>query len=83
MAKERELYIVAVDSRSVISNANQLVAAFLNCDVNACRACIERVLNQLLYHGCRTLDYLAGSDLIGDGTGKHRNCGQVQRGSLQ
>ena len=51
-------------------DANEPPAAAVGEHVDAARAGIERVLDQLLDHARRTLDHLAGGDAVDDGFGK-------------
>jgi hypothetical protein len=64
MTNQCECSIVAIHSRSVIADANQLVAALLDRDFDRRRSGIERVLDELLHHRRWTLDHFAGSYLI-------------------
>jgi hypothetical protein len=43
----------------------------LDGDVDACGACIERILDQLFHHGGRPLDHLASGNLIDQLFGKN------------
>ena len=64
VARQRELELGGGNSAAVVANAREAHAARLDFDFDALRAGVEAVLNQLLDDGCRTLDDLAGSDLV-------------------
>ena len=51
---------------AVVFDADELLAAELDGDGDAARAGVERVLDQLLDDRGRTLDDLAGGDLVGE-----------------
>ena len=70
VAFDRERQIGARHALAVIADADQPAAAAVGEDVDAARAGIERVLDQLLDHARRTLDHLAGGDAVDDGFGK-------------
>ena len=53
-----------VHAAAVVDDANELAAAFLDGDVDARRAGVERVLDQLLHRRGRPLDHLAGGDAV-------------------
>jgi hypothetical protein len=55
---------------AVVAHADQADAAFLEIDVDAARAGIERVLDEFLHHRRRPFDDLARGDLVDEGVGK-------------
>ena len=55
---------------AVVGDADEPAAAAVGEHVDAARAGIERVLDQLLHHARRTLDHLAGGDAVDEGFGK-------------
>jgi hypothetical protein len=67
---DRQRQVGSVDAVAVVADPDQAHAAFLEVDVDAARAGIERVLDQLLDHGRRPLDDIAGRDLVDEGVGK-------------
>ena len=76
MPRQREQQLVAIDAAAVVAHAAQAHAAFFDLDLDAPRAGIEAVLDQLLHHGGRTLDDLARGDLVdelfGQDADRHR-----------
>ncbi len=64
MARDREQQVLAIDTRPIVGNADELDATSGKIDIDLCRTRIETVLEQLLERGGRTLDHLAGGDLI-------------------
>ena len=62
-----------VNPDPVVAHADEAAAAALELHFDALRARIERVLHQLLDHGGRPLDHLAGRDLIDEFVGKNLN----------
>ena len=68
MARERERQLRGRDAAAVVAHAHQADAAVLDVDRDPSRAGIERVLDQLLDDGRRTLDHLARSDLVDERT---------------
>ena len=73
MALESQHGIVAHHAAAVIGDLDQLLSACLDLNANARCARIQRVLQQLLHHRRRTLDHLAGSNLVGNSLGKNVN----------
>jgi hypothetical protein len=71
VASQREWNIVRRHAGAIITHSDQFTAAVLQRDLDCRRTRVYRVLDQLLRHGRWPLDYLAGSNLIGDGTGKN------------
>jgi hypothetical protein len=53
------------------------VSAFFDKHVDARRAGVERILDQLFDNRRWALDYFTCGDLVGDGARKHRNNCQV------
>ena len=70
VARHRQRQFVGRDAAAVVADADQAHAAFLQVDVDAARAGVERVLDQFLDHGRRAFDDLAGGDLVDEGVGK-------------
>ena len=70
MPLDRKREIGPRHALAVVGDANQPPAAAVGEHVDAARAGIERVLDQLLHHARRTLDHLAGGDAVDDGFGK-------------
>ena len=66
MALDRQARILRVHALAVVLDANQLLAAELDGDGEAPRAGVDRVLDQLLDDRGRTLDDLAGGNLVGE-----------------
>jgi hypothetical protein len=54
---------------AVVAHAYQTAAAALQFDVDAPCGGVQGILDQLLDHGRRPLDYLAGSDLVDEFVG--------------
>ena len=67
---DRQRQFVGGDAAAVVADADQAHAAFLQVDVDAARAGIERVLDQFLDHGRGPFDDLAGGDLVDQGVGE-------------
>ena len=72
MARDRQRQFVGGDAAAVVADADQADAAFLEVDVDAARAGVERVLDQFLDDGRRPFDDFAGGDLVDQGFGKRR-----------
>src|SRR5580693_7780941 len=70
MAFEGEHGIVAHHAAAVVGDLDQLFATSFDVDLDASRACVERVLEQLFYHRGRALHHFAGGDLVGDVLGE-------------
>ena len=68
MAIDRKRQILRAHAVPVVADADQPPPTRLNDDLNAARGGVERVLDELLHHGGRTLDDLA----CGDAIDKHR-----------
>src|SRR5690606_26381560 len=60
--------------------ADQARAALLDVDVDAQRTGVEAVLDQFLDHRSRTLDHLAGGDLVDEFGGKWPDAGHPDKG---
>ncbi len=73
MPLEGEHGIVANHAASVVGDLNKFFPARLDADLDARRARVERVLQQLLHDRGRALHHLASSDLIGNGFGENVN----------
>ena len=61
---------VGRDAGAVVTHLDQVQAAARGHHLDALRAGIERVLDQLLHHARRALDHLAGGDLVDHRLGK-------------
>ena len=70
VALDREREVVARHARAVVADADQPPAAAVGDDIDAGRAGVERVLDQLLDDARRPLDHLAGGDAVDDGFGE-------------
>ena len=70
VALHGERQLVGLDADAIVAHPHQAEAALLDVDLDAPRAGIERVLDQLLDDGGRPLDDLAGGDLIDQGGGQ-------------
>ena len=73
VALEGEHGIVAHHAAAVVGNLDQLLPARLDLNANTRGTGVQRVLQQFLYDRRRTLDHLAGSDLVGNSLGKNVN----------
>ena len=64
MAQERKSYFIMLNSTSIVRDTDERDSPFfdLYCD----RACtgIDRIFDQFLYNGTRSIDYLTGRNLI-------------------
>ena len=69
--REGEQCVVAVHPAPVVADPQQEPAPLFDIYVDGRRAGIERVLDQFLHRRRRTLDHLAGGDLVSDGAGEH------------
>ena len=70
MAIDREHKIRPRHARTVVGDANEPPPAAVGEHVDAARAGVERVLDQLFHHARRALDHLAGGDAADNGVGK-------------
>ena len=66
MALQREARVFAVHARAVVADTDQCLAAVFQLYPHRLGTGIERVLDQLFHHGCRSLDDFTGGDLIRD-----------------
>ena len=64
VALDRERQVALVHAASVVDDADEAFAALFDRDVDARRAGVKRVLDELLDGGRRALDHLAGGDAI-------------------
>src|ERR1700723_1770950 len=62
-----------VDAEAIIAHPDRSAAAAFYLDINAPRPGIQRIFHQLLDHGSRPFDDLAGSDLTDEGIGQKLN----------
>jgi hypothetical protein len=93
VAGERQRQLVAGDAAAVVADRHAAHAAVLDAHLDALRARVDRVLEQLLDHRGGTLDHLAGGDLVDQragqqadgargravGVGSHRTSARVGR----
>ncbi len=70
VALDREVEVVARHALAVVADADEPPAAAVGHDLDAVRAGIERILDQLLHDARRTLDHLAGGDAVDHGLGE-------------
>jgi hypothetical protein len=70
MPCQRQADFARVDADPVVPNANQPAAASLEFHLNAPRARVQRIFDELFNHRRGTFDNLAGSDLINEGIGQ-------------
>ena len=70
VARQRERHFLGRDAAAVVGDGNALDAAFLEPDRDLRGTRVERVFQQLLHHGRRPLDDLAGGDLRDELVGK-------------
>ena len=70
MARDREHQFAGGNARAVVDHADERQAAAGGGDLDARCAGVERVLDQFLHHARRTLDDLAGGDLVDHRFGK-------------
>src|SRR5205823_3293228 len=80
VAGERQRHVLRDHSRAVVTDADKFSSPVLQGDLDGRSAGVDRVLDELLYHGCRSLDYFAGGDLVGDGGRKY---GDHRHGDIQ
>ena len=66
VALEREPRIIRAHPLAVILDAHKALAAHLDVHLDAARACVDCVFDELFDDRRRALDNLAGSDLIGE-----------------
>jgi hypothetical protein len=70
MALDRKLEVGAAHAGAVVGDTDQPAAAAVGRDLDAGRAGIERVFDQLLDHAGRAFDHLAGGDAVDGGFGQ-------------
>ena len=63
-------HFASFDADAIVANADQSTAAALQFNLDALRAGIQCIFHQLLDHGGRTFDHLAGGDLTDQGVGQ-------------
>jgi hypothetical protein len=66
VAFEGQHSVVAHHAAAVVGDLNEFLASSLNLHANPPRTRIQRVLQQLLHHRRRALDYFARGDLVGN-----------------
>ena len=66
MPLHAQLRVLPTHAGPVVADPDEAAAAVLQIDLDAFRAGVQRVLDQLLDHGSGALDDLAGGDLIGE-----------------
>ena len=64
VAFQRELRVLRSHAGSVVGDGDEVAAAAADLDAHARRTGVERVLDELLDHGSRAFDHLAGGDLV-------------------
>src|SRR6185503_21284647 len=64
MALDGEPRILRRHAFAVVFDLDQLLAAKLHRDDDPARARVDRVLDELFDHGCRTLDDFSGGNLV-------------------
>ena len=69
MALESESSVLRTHSHAVVTNADQTLATSLCPNRDRRRPRVQRIFQQFLEHGSRTLDNLAGGDLMGQNLG--------------
>src|SRR5690606_30140582 len=72
--------VIGRNARAVVAHAQQLDAALLHIHVDAPRAGIQAILQQLLGDRRRALDHLAGGDLVGQPRAEQLDATQVTHG---
>src|SRR5215470_1271723 len=70
MALDREVEIVARHAFAVVADADQPPPAAVGEHLDAARAGIERILDELLDHAGRTFHHFAGGDAVDHGLGE-------------
>jgi hypothetical protein len=58
---------------AIVNDLDELFTSIADDELNFFRACIQGVLEQLLYSRGRALHHFTSSDLVGDGIGKQVN----------
>ena len=86
MALDRKREVGPRHAGAVVGDADQAPAAAVGRDLDAGRAGVERVLDQLLDHARRALDHLARGDAVDQGLGEladgHGFCGLIRNGEF-
>ena len=72
MALERQPGVLGAHAAAVVGDGDPVAPAGADLDAHAPGAGVEGVLDQLLHHGGRPLDDLAGRDLVDQGVGSGR-----------
>ena len=70
VALDREVEVGARHALAVVADADEPAAAAVGQHLDAARAGIERILDELLDHARRPLHHLAGGDAVDQGFGK-------------
>src|SRR4051812_21744139 len=70
MAFDRKREIGARHAGAIVGDADKPPPTAIRDDLDASRACVERILGQLLHHARRPLHHLAGGDAVDDGFGE-------------
>ncbi len=70
MARECERQFVGGNTVTIVADADEADAAFLQVNLDPARAGIEGVLDQFLDHGRWPFDDFAGGDLVDQGVGE-------------
>ena len=70
MTFEGEQRVVPEHATAVVDDADQPPPAAVDLHAKVGGTRVERVLEQFLDHGSRTLDYLSGGDLVSDDVGQ-------------
>ena len=63
--------VVAHHAAAIVADLDEFLAACLDLDLDAPRAGVQCILQQLLHYAGRPLHHLAGSDLVGDPVRQH------------
>jgi hypothetical protein len=66
VALERELRVLRPHSLAVVFDANEPLAPEFDRDADSCRARVDGILDKLLDDRRRSLDDLAGGNLVGE-----------------
>ena len=64
MTFDREREVGVIHSAAIVHDANEPAAALFDCDVDAARAGVERILDEFFHSGRRSFDHLARCDAI-------------------
>ena len=71
MPRQRHRQLAGGDAAAIVAHPHQSDAAALDVDLDARRAGVECVLDELLDHRGGPLDHLAGGDLVDELAGKN------------